>query len=395
MSDVLLVVSATVPPPVDRPRGPRKDYVELARALDATVIDRAAVARAWDARLIGRVGGTALAQAWLAFRQRSQHRVILTDGEHIGIPLAALLKLAGARVPHVTIGHRLSSRYKRPLLRWLKLHTHLSRIALHSQRQHQIAVEALGIAPQRLALVPYQVDADFWRPLDAAEERLVVSAGLEHRDYPTLFRAAQGLDAHVVIGAASYWSHQRNTARDAACPPNVQIGSFDYFALRDLYARAAVVVVPLADVDFQAGVTTVLEAMAMGKAVVVTHSQGQVDMVEDRRAVTRGQPPRPRPTSLLRLLAAEEHATVEPNGFYVPPGDPDALRAAITYLLDHPAERAQLGAAGRRAVEQLLTTDHFVQRLGALVDAARSASTPSRSARPAPQRLALGRRQDT
>jgi hypothetical protein len=39
-------------------------------------------------------------------------------------------------------------------------------------------------------------------------------------------------------------------------------------------ARSSVVVVPLFDVDFHAGITTILEAMAMGKAVIVTHSMG-------------------------------------------------------------------------------------------------------------------------
>jgi len=44
----------------------------------------------------------------------------------------------------------------------------------------------------------------------------------------------------------------------------------DHRHLRDLYARARFVVVPLRDVDFDAGVTTITEAMAMGKAVVST-----------------------------------------------------------------------------------------------------------------------------
>ncbi len=38
-------------------------------------------------------------------------------------------------------------------------------------------------------------------------------------------------------------------------------------ALRDLYARARVVVVPLEDVDYDAGVTVITEALAMAKPV--------------------------------------------------------------------------------------------------------------------------------
>jgi len=61
---------------------------------------------------------------------------------------------------------------------------------------------------------------------------------------------------------------------------------------------------------------------------------------------------------------------LEPNGLYVPPGDPNVLRRAIVYLLDHPDERARLGAAGRRLVERLMTVDQFARRIGDLVDQA-------------------------
>jgi glycosyltransferase involved in cell wall biosynthesis len=130
------------------------------------------------------------------------------------------------------------------------------------------------------------------------------------------------------------------------------------------------VVVPLDDIDFQAGVTTILEAMAMGKPVIVTHSLGQTDVVEDRRAATRGAEPRSRPPSLIRSLAEMAGMTAEATGFYVPPEDPSALRRAIVYLLDHPEERKRLGAAGRQTVERLLTVDQFGERVRELVNAA-------------------------
>jgi glycosyltransferase involved in cell wall biosynthesis len=291
--------------------------------------------------------------------------VVLTDGEHIGIPLAVMMKAAGLNMPHVTIGHRISSSKKRPLFRWLKAHSHIDRIALHASRQREIGVDELGIPAEQLALVPWQADPDFWRPLPVPEERLICSAGLEYRDYPVLMQAVDGLDVQVVIGASSHWSRRRNTTEDAAVPPNVQVAAFDFLALRDLYARSAMVVVPLDDVDFQAGITTILEAMSMGKAVIVTATSGQTDMVLDRRGPNREAGAQP--VSLLRQLAEQAGIDLEPNGIYVPPGNPEALRRAIVYLLDHPEERAQLGRAGRRAVESLLTVDHFAERISELV----------------------------
>jgi glycosyltransferase involved in cell wall biosynthesis len=376
----LLVVSATLTG--DGPIGPRKDYDVLAEVLGATVLDYSSVQRSVGARRLARIAGVSVAQAWLAFRRRHAFDAILTDGEHIGIPLAALLKLARARVAHVTIGHRITASKKRPFFRWLKVQTHISRIALHARAQFELGTQELGIPAAKLALVPYQVDTDFWCPQPVAEERVICSAGLEFRDYPTLMNAVEGLDVQVVIGAASHWSKRRNTAEKVVQPSNVVVDKFDYLALRQQYARSAVVVVPLDDTDFQAGVTTILEAMAMGKPVIVTHSRGQTDVVEDRRAVTRGSSPRERPQSLFRGLAESVGVEVEPSGFYVPPSDPEALRRAIVYMLDHPDARQRLGAAGRRMVSKLATVDQYADRLYQLVDEARMELLSPQGSRP-------------
>lgn len=369
MTRTLFVVSASlpngIPPQAD---GPKKDYAAISERLGADLLDWSAARQTLFLRLLCAVIGVAVVQALLAFVRRRRYDVLLTDGEHIGIPLALLLKFAQSKKAHVTIGHRLSTSKKRPFFRWLRVQTHMSAVVLHSRFQYDLAIEQLGFTQDQLALLPYQVDPDFWRPLDVPEERLVTSAGLEYRDYPTLFQAMEGLDVQLVVAAASHWSKRRNTALDAPRPSNVTVGSFNYHELRHLFARAAIVAVPVDDVDFQAGVTTILEAMAMGKAVIVTHTYGQTDVIHDRRLVTRGNnEDRDRPVGLLHDFAEEEGVPLEPNGFYVPPKDPEALHRAITFLLDHPEHRERLGAAGRRAVEQLMTVDQFAERIARVV----------------------------
>jgi glycosyltransferase involved in cell wall biosynthesis len=366
---VLLVLSVDDVSAVQGP-GPRKDYHALTQALRATTIDRSHVRGSRILARLARWLGVAPLQAWLAFRARARFDVIVTDGEHIGIPLALLLKLTRSRVAHVTIGHRLTAAKKKPFFRWLRVQSHIHTIALHSQRQYDLAVRELGIPVDRLALVPYQVDVNYWQPQPIAEEALICSAGLEFRDYATLVSAVEGLDVPVVIGAASHWSKRRNTAEGQPLPSNIHVSAFDYQALRHVYARAAIVVVPLDDVDFQAGVTTILEAMAMAKPVIVTHAIGQTDVIEDRRSVTRGVHPRVRPRSLVRRFAESSGIHVQPTGFYVPPKDPAALRQAITHLLNHPEQRRRLGHAGRNTVEGLLTVEHFAARIRQLVEAA-------------------------
>src|SRR4051812_21852616 len=388
MTRTLFVVSASLPHglPDEQADGPKKDYAAIARRLSADLLDWSAARRTLLLRLLCGVVGLSIVQAVLAFQRRHEYVVLLTDGEPIGIPLALLLKLARSKTVHVTIGHRLSTPKKRMFFCWLRVQTHLNAVVLHSRYQHDFALDQLGFSPNQLALLPYQVDPDFWRPMPAVEERMVASAGLEHRDYPTLFEAMDGLDAQLVVAAASPWSKQKNSALGVDRPANVTVGSYNYRQLRDLFARAAVIAVPVDDVDFQAGITTILEAMAMGKPVIVTHTYGQTDVIEDRRSVTRGAEERSRMFSLLRDVAEEADVPIEPNGFYVPPKDPDALRRAIVFLLDHPEDRARLGTAARRAVERLMTVDQFADRIARVIELV----TAPPKGRPAPTSAVAG-----
>jgi glycosyltransferase involved in cell wall biosynthesis len=167
---------------------------------------------------------------------------------------------------------------------------------------------------------------------------LLCAVGQERRDYPTLVEAVRQLDVDVAIAAVSPWSKYQDSSAGLDVPANVTARGYDLFELRQLYADAAFVVVPLEDTDFQAGITTILEAMAMGKAVVCTLTRGQTDVVVDGE-----------------------------NGLSVPPGDPVALRQAIERLLADPAEAARFGGNGRRWVEEHADLDAYVAQLATLV----------------------------
>lgn len=259
---------------------------------------------------------------------------VFSDGEHVGVPLALAMRALGRTAAHLMLGHHLTTLAKRPVFRLLRPQARISRVLVHSRRQLERAAGELAIPPDRLAFVPYAVDAAFWAPRPGGEDALVVSAGREHRDYATLARAAEGLPAKVFVAAGSLHSPRARQARPVAWPPNAAAGAADHRSLRDWYARARVVAVPLVPNDFQAGVTTLLEAMAMGKPVVVTATEGQRDVVEE--GVT---------------------------GVMVPPGDAGALREAVARLLADPGERARLGANARAAVEARFSLEVYAGHL--------------------------------
>lgn len=213
--------------------------------------------------------------------------------------------------------------------------------------------------------MPYQTDPQFWAPRARDPKRLICSAGLEYRDYNTLVEAARDLDVEVTIAAASHWSRHDPALGSEKLPGNVRVVSLDYAALREAYADSLFVVVPLHDADNQAGITTILEAMAMGKAVVVSHTRGQTDVVRDRRHMSRSNPSRITQPEWARLLGATDMTANGYTGIYVRPYDADELRRAISFLLHHPEQAAMMGANGRRLIEETMGLDHFVERVTA------------------------------
>ncbi len=273
--------------------------------------------------------------------------------------------------PRLTmIGHLLSPRGKQALFRGLRLRATIDAVVVHSSLQARLAERALGLRPDQVELVPYQTDERFWVPRDlrvTQQARQICSAGLEYRDYSTMIQAVADLPVTVVIAAASPWSTFTFEGDERALPPHIRVDSFDYAGLRDLYASSLFVVAPLHDVDNQAGITTILEAMAMGKAVVVSHTRGQTDVIRDRRSQSRAFPERSSQPDWAQRLGATDETARGHTGIYVQPGDPDELRRAIVYLLEHPEEARAMGANGRRVIEETMGLDLFTQRMAAVI----------------------------
>lgn len=353
MAQMLLTVSGTIAPNTDEQVAcgarPRADYLELAHACDADLIDYAAAHRSggWIARLLERTGSRDLGLAWTCFRRRGDYTVIFTDGEQVGIPLALLCKYFGwaSRRPyHLMITHVISTPKKMLFFDWLGVQSHIDRLLVYSTWQKRFIETRWHLPPGRVIFTPFMVDAQFFRPEHITPNHLprplICAIGREARDYPTLLQAVDGIDADVVVNAESNWSRRSKNMSDLPIPDNVTIPTArrTFRELRQLYADSRFVVIPLYNITFQAGVTTILEAMAMERAVICTRTPGQIDVIIDGE-----------------------------TGLYVPPGDPQALRTAITYLLDHPEEAERMGRAGRQRVEQGMTIEHYVGQLSSYV----------------------------
>jgi glycosyltransferase involved in cell wall biosynthesis len=334
----LILVSNRIPKthPTD---APRMDYVEITQALSGSLMGYNLSEGAWygKVRQIETRLKLDLVEAIAAARRAKNHDIIVSLSEKLAIPLAVLLQ---TRKPHVVIGHKLSSGLKTRVFNTWKLHQRFDHLICVSRAQSKYAIHHLGMSPDRVHFVYDKVDHQFFCPQpDVPEGDYILAVGQEQRDYQTLLRAVAGTGLKLIVVASSPWSTSEiNLAGDVHAEVRSRI---PYTELRALYAGARIVVVPLFDVDYAAGVNAALEAMAMGKPLIISKTVGIEDYIVPRE-----------------------------TGLYAIPGSADDLRSTIQSLWETPDERQRLGANARRAVEGGMNLDHYVQRVAEIVRSA-------------------------
>jgi glycosyltransferase involved in cell wall biosynthesis len=181
--------------------------------------------------------------------------------------------------------------------------------------------------------------------MDCGPQDMICAVGREMRDYGTLVAALRGSSVRCHIAAGGQGTLKKRDRWVEALtgphplPPNVSVGPLNFLDLRTMYAQSRFVVMPLLPTRTDNGTTSILEAMAMGKAVICSRVDGQSDVIRDGE-----------------------------TGVYVPPGDPEALRSAIEHLWSHPDIAERMGRAARLYVEQHHTLDEWVRQVRLAVE---------------------------
>ena len=235
--------------------------------------------------------------------------------------------------------------YSRAYTAWQRrLLPAVARRALHvvtvSEFSRRELVELLGLAPERVAVIPGGVGPAFTPAADPEPARrayglqrpyvLCVASLLARKNLGALVPAAAQL-AHHGIDLVVAGGHRPQFAREGELAGLRLLGPVDDGLLPGLYAGAEAFVLPSLHEGFG---LCMLEAMAAGVPVVAADAGGLPD--------TAG--------GAARLVAPQ----------------PQPLRAALTALLADPAERARLRAAGLERARSF-KWDRTAQQLDALL----------------------------
>jgi glycosyltransferase involved in cell wall biosynthesis len=317
----------------ERSRGSLFEKVLNTVMVDEQYLSKTSRWRKWIYRILP----VSFSQVMETFIIKKRYDVVISWSDMNGLLFALVLKLTRSKFPHVSMMYWPSKPKKAFLLK--HVHPYITTLCLWTTTHRKTVVERLGVPPEKIVMVPHLVDQKFFRPMPR-ETDTICAVGQEMRDYLTLIEAMRGLDINCHIAAGlSPGSKMHETvkvvySKGLSMPPNVTAAPLSQVQLRDLYARSRFVVVPLLPTDSDNGSLVITEAMAMGKAVICSLTEGQRDVIVEGK-----------------------------TGIYVPQGDPKALREAIVHLWTHPEIAEQMGREGRKRIEEKFTLDNFAETI--------------------------------
>lgn len=286
----------------------------------------------------GGYGGD-FASVLASLRQVNAADVIFSTVDTVGIPLILLKRAGLVRRPLVYVSIGLPERLEQ--LRGERMHN-LYRTALgkaaavvaYSENEASWLRDWLAPGGPPVVFVPFGVDVDVFRPLEAEPDADVLSIGVDpRRDFELLVAIAERnpeLSFRIVAGAGR--------ARSLGeLPANVALETdIPLEQVRSRLAGARCVALPVRDNSYSGATTTLLQAMAMARPVIVSRTAA---------------------------IAAGYELEDGVNCRLVEPGDEQGFERALLETLTGVAAARSLGSHARQTVERSFSWERFTDAL--------------------------------
>jgi len=279
---------------------------------------------------LGGYGGD-FATVLASLREINRADVVLSTVDTVGIPLVLLKRFGLVRPPVVYIAIGLPERLVqlRRLQRLYRRALGKTR-AIVSYAESETTWLREWLDGANVVFVPFGVDTQAFRPVDREPELDVLSVGADpRRDFGLLTDIARRRPelSFLIVASAE---HSR-TLDGVRVETDVPLD-----AVRDRLASARVVALPVRDNSYSGATTTLLQAMAMAKPVVVSRTDAIATGYELEDGV---------------------------NCRLVPPGDVDALERALLETLTGADAATSLGIRARETVERSLSWERYTSAL--------------------------------
>ena len=294
----------------------------------------------WAWNLIGMVAGLRL------FFRRKHCQGVVTDGGSSGMLFAWLQGLCPwERKPHVLIDC-LWEMPTSPLRIWLKkmrirlAARSVKRFVVWASHETEDFARAFDLPKWQLEYVPFHHTLHDYQ-FEIRDEGYLFAGGNSDRDYRTLVEAVRPLDLPVWIALT-----QRDLLDGVTLPAHVRAEATTAEGFRQAMAGAKLIVIPMQKETLRSGgQQTCLNAMLLGKPTIAVGRRWAIDFITDGE-----------------------------NGLIVDYEDPEGLRRAIRWVLDHPQAAARMGERGQAHATQF-TTERCMRAIYDLVFDTTSDST--------------------
>lgn len=287
-------------------------------------------------RLFGGYGGD-FAGLWTSLKRAQSCDCIVSTGDSLGVPLLFMKGLGLIRKPvyYISVGlpERIQSMKCRPMKAFYRRAlASCAGVAAYGWGEAEWLKE--WMKGREVTFIPFGTHANLFKPDGEKIDTDICSVGADYqRDFTQVLTAARnhpGIRFRLVVS-----NHWKNQLPDL--PQNVQVlTELSLEETKRAMASSRVVVLPVKPNLYSGATTTLLQAMALGKPVVVT----AVDAIREGYGLED--------KVNVRLAAPE---------------DASSLERAMLELLEDPETARKIGAEARKHVEAELNWIRFTERI--------------------------------
>ena len=208
-----------------------------------------------------------------------------------------------------------------------------------SEKLMQDSLQSQKADPTRMSMVHWGADLAFYDSLPHSLERKgFISTGKELRDYKTLTEAFNNTGLPLTLYTQK---EQKGTFANLEIKDNIDLHFGERlmpYELSLLVAQSQCVCICCKPSNYTVGLTTVVEAMALGLPILCTRN----------------------PQMPMDLEA-------EGCGIYLEPYDTDGWERAIRYIVEHPEEAKEMGRKGRLLAEKYYNVEQCAKEAAEII----------------------------
>lgn len=280
-----------------------------------------------------------------------EHYDVLYGNAFRGLEILIFLRALGLYRKPIIVWHHQPVKKAKSKLREIVarlFYKGMDQMFLFSDKLIQDSLKSAKARKECMHMVHWGADLDYYDSLmqemaNEEPEPTFITTGQELRDMPTLVNAFDKTDAQLDIYVSRRYlgNDYTHIFSELTLNNNIHLNYIQGLAFREMSKkvnRASCVVICCQESNYTVGLTTVVEALALGKPIICTRNP-QMPMDIEK----------------------------EGCGIWVEVGDVDGWVKAINYINSNPDKAKEMGEKGRRLAERLYNISHCTDDMAEVI----------------------------